>query len=163
MKAMVLYYSKTGTTKQMAQVIAQGMESVDGVQAKVFSLEDIDADWAKESKCVILGTPIYMASIAGEVKSWLESPAAKQAMAGRLGGAFATADYIHGGGELGIRTIFDHMLVYGMLTYSGGGVYGKPVIHLGPVAIKGKLEESTETFALYGTRMATKAIALYGA
>lgn len=161
MKMVVLYYSKTGNTKQMAEVIAKGMRTVASVEAKAFSIEEIDEDWAKESKCIVLGTPIYMASVCGAVKSWLEGPCKKYGLAGKIGGAFATSDYIHGGGELGIRLILDHMLVYGMLTYSGGGAYGKPVIHLGPVALKDHLEESKDTFLLYGQRMATKTIEMY--
>lgn len=162
MKAIVLYHSKTGTTKQMAEVIVKGMVSVEGVEAKAFSIDDIDEAWAKESKCVVLGTPIYMASVTGVIKNWLETSGVKYGLMGKMGGAFATADYVHGGGELGIRTILDHMLTLGMLTYSGGGAYGKPVIHLGPVALKGHLDESIETFELYGQRMATKAIGIYG-
>lgn len=161
MKMTVLYHSQTGNTKQMAEVIAQGMQAVDGVEAKTFPIEDIDEAWAKESKCVVLGTPIYMASVCGAVKTWLEGPCRKYGLAGKIGGAFATADYVHGGGELGIRLILDHMMVYGMLTYSGGGSYGKPVIHLGPVALKGYLEASQETFLLYGQRMAAKTMELY--
>ena len=61
MKMMVLYYSKTGNTKKMADVIAQGMERVPGVQAKTCSIEDVDEAWARESKCIVLGSPIYMA------------------------------------------------------------------------------------------------------
>ena len=48
-----------------------------------------------------------------------------------------------------------------MLTYSGGGSFGKPVIHLGPVALHGHLEESKELFRLYGQRMATKTVSLF--
>lgn len=161
MKMTVLYYSKTENTKEMAAVISQGMMSIDDVEAKIFSIDEIDETWLKESKCVVLGTPIYLASLAGAVKSWLEGPGMKSGLAGKLGGAFATADYIHGGAELGIRTILDHMLVLGMLTYSGGGSFGKPVIHLGPVALKNHLDESKETFRLYGQRMATKAMELF--
>ncbi|MCI8326438.1 MAG: flavodoxin, partial [Lachnospiraceae bacterium] len=51
--------------------------------------------------------------------------------------------------------------VYGMMTYSGGGSLGKPVIHLGPVALSSRLEESEETFLTYGERMATKATELF--
>jgi len=145
----------------MAEVIAEGMQAVAGVEAKAFSIEEIDEAWAKESKCIVLGTPIYMASVCGAVKNWLEGPCQKYDLAGKIGGAFATADYIHGGGELGIRLILDHMMVYGMLTYSGGGAYGKPVIHLGPVALKECLDESKDTFLLYGQRMATKTIELH--
>ena len=161
MKMTVLYYSKSGNTKKMAEIIAEGMQSVSGVEAKAFSIEEIDETWATESKCVVLGTPIYMASVCGAVKNWLEGPCKKYGLTGKIGGAFATADYLHGGGELGIRLILDHMLVYGMLTYSGGGSYGKPVIHLGPVALKDHLEESREVFLLYGQRMAAKTAEMY--
>ena len=161
MKATVLYHSKTGNTRKMAEIIVQGMEAVDNVQAKAFSLEQIDEEWLKESKCVVLGTPIYLASMSGAVKCWLDGPSMKYGLAGKIGGAFATADYLHGGGELGIGAILDHMLVLGMLTYSGGGAYGKPVIHLGPVALSSQLDDSSETFRLYGQRMATKAVELF--
>lgn len=158
----VLYHSKSGTTKQMAEVIAAGMETVEAVQAKAFSIEDCDEEWVKESKCIVLGSPIYMASVCSEIKKWLETTCRNYQLAGKIGGAFATADYVHGGGELGIRLILDHMLVHGMLTYSGGGSFGKPVIHLGPVALKEHLEESKETFSLYGSRMATKTKEIFG-
>ena len=131
MKMTVLYHSVTGNTKTMAQVIAEGMMTVAGVEAKAFPIENWDAAWVKESKCVVLGTPIYLA-------------------------------YLHGGGDLGIQTILNHMMVLGMLTYSGGGSFGKPVIHLGPVALHGHLEESKELFRLYGQRMATKTVSLFG-
>ena len=161
MKMTVLYYSKTGNTKHMADIIAEGMQSVDGVEAKTFPIDQIDEAWAKESKCIVLGSPIYMSNVCGAIKSFLEGPCTKCGLTGKLGGAFATADYIHGGGELGIRLILDHMMVFGMLTYSGGGSCGKPVIHLGPVAINGHLEESRDTFLVYGKRMAAKAAELF--
>lgn len=161
MKMTVLYHSKTGTTEKMAAVIAEGMKAVAGVEAKTFAIDAAEADWVKESSCVVLGTPIYMSNVAAAVKTWLDGPARTYNLAGKIGGAFATADYIHGGGELGIRTILDHMLVLGMLTYSGGGAYGRPVIHLGPVAVKDHIKDCEETFRLYGQRMAEKTKTLF--
>ena len=151
MKMMVLYYSKTGNTRKMAEVIVRGMERVPGVQAKTCSIEEVDEAWAKESRCIVLGS----------VKAWLEGPCKRCELAGKVGGAFATANYLHGGGDLGIRLILDHMMVHGMLTYSGGGAYGNPIIHLGPVALGGHLEESEETFLAYGERMARKTAELF--
>lgn len=162
MKMTVVYHSKTGTTKKMAEVIVEGMNSVSGVEAKAFSVEAIDESWAQESKCLVVGSPIYVSSISGAVKTWLEGACKKCNLAGKIGGAFATADYVHGGGDLGIRLILDHMMVYGMLTYSGGSSFGKPIIHLGPVAIKAQMEEYEDTFRLYGQRMATKTVELFG-
>lgn len=161
MKASVFYYSVTEETKAMAEVIATSMNTVDGMEAKAFSIDAFDEEWAKESKCVIIGTPIYMATLTGELKVWLENVAPNLELAGKLGGAFATARYIHGGGEAGIRTILDHMLCFGMLTYSAGGAQGKPVIHLGPVSINDYKADCLPTFEVYGKRMAEKAVELF--
>jgi len=161
MKLAVIYHSKTGTTKQMAEVIVDGITSVEGAKAKAFSIDEIDADWVKESKCVIVGSPVYMASFSGTVKNWLDGPCVKLGLAGKMGGAFATANYLHGGGEIAIQSILSHLMVCGMLAYSGGGSFGKPVIHLGPVAIRERLEESTEVFRIYGQRMATKTLEFF--
>lgn len=100
--------------------------------------------------------------MASPVKVWLEKSAGPCGLAGKLGGAFATADYIHGGGDIGVQVILTHMMVHGMLVYSGGYAYGVPVVHLGPVAISKSLEESTDTFFEYGKRMATKTKELAG-
>ncbi|MDO5537812.1 MAG: flavodoxin [Desulfovibrionaceae bacterium] len=160
--AAVLYFSKSGNTAKMADVIAEGMGRVPGLTAKAFSLENADEDWIRNSRCLVLGSPIYVSSVAAPVKSWLDGPARGLGLPGKLGGAFATCDYVHGGGDLGIRLILDHMLVYGMLAYSGGGACGKPVIHLGPVAIAGRLAEYRETFLAFGERMAKKTVELFG-
>ena len=54
-------------------------------------------------------------------------------------------------------------MVMGALTYSGGSSYGKSVIHLGPVGIDNTLDinEFSENFVVYGTRMAAKAMELF--
>ena len=162
MKTIVLYDSRTGHTKQMAETIAAGMEKVDGVQAKACSITEMDVAWAQESKCIVLGAPIYFATISAAMKTFLEGPFLKSRPVGKLGGAFATANYVHGGGDLGIRLMLDHMMVCGMLTYSGGGAFGKPVVHIGPVAIAENLQDYAGTFETYGERMARKAVELFG-
>lgn len=161
-KAAVVYYSKSGHTEQVAQAIAEGMAAVDGVEARAFPVDEVDEAWVRESTCVVVGTPTYYASLAAPAKAWLEGPALACGLAGKLGGAFATEDYVHGGGELAIRSILDHELVFGMLTYSGGGSQGKPVVHLGPVATSEELEKALPTCRLYGRRMAQKAVELFG-
>lgn len=160
-KMSVLYYSKSGNTRRMAQAIADGMESAGDVEARIFPLDAVDEAFVKESCCVVLGTPTYLASMAGAVKSFLDGPSMKLGLAGKLGGAFATADYLHGGADLAIQGILSHLMVLGMLVYSGGGAYGKPIVHLGPVALKEYLEQYEPLFRLYGQRMATKAKELF--
>ena len=166
MKLSVIYHSVSGNTARMAQVIAEGMKSVPGVEAQAFSIDAVDQDFAKESRCLVLGCPTYVADTSAQTHLWMEQELGKLAPAGKLGGAFATAQYIHGVGELAIRSLLDHMLTMGMLTYSGGGSLGRPVIHLGPVAIAQAgdteaLMEFDNTFRLYGQRMARKAMELF--
>lgn len=162
MKAIVLYESKTGNTQKMAEAIASGMRKVEGVEVKTCPIEAVDFEWARESKCIILGSPTYCANVSGSVKTFLEGPFRECAPVGKLGGAFATANYVHGGGDLGVTLILEHMLVFGMLIYSGGGAFGTPVVHLGPVAWSPHLEEFSEIFSLYGERMAGKALEIFG-
>lgn len=162
MKMAIVFYTRSGTTKRMAEIICEGMERVEGVEVGVFPLDEIDADFIKDSKCVVLGTPTYHASFAGAVKMWFEEKSRTFGLAGKIGGAFATQNYLHGGGDIAIQAVLDHMLVGGMIAYSGGGSFGVPVIHLGPVAIKEKAEEADETFRIYGERMAKKTTELFG-
>ncbi|MCC8180042.1 MAG: NAD(P)H-dependent oxidoreductase [Planctomycetes bacterium] len=154
MKAAVLYYTRTNNTKKMAEMVVEGMKTVSGFDAQAFALDGVDADFVKAAKCVIVGTPVYLASMAAPVKVWLDDGAMKLGLNGKIGGAFATANFIHGGGELAVQQILSHMLVLGMFAYSGGGAHGQPVIHLGPVAIGNDLAAFNETFKTYGARMA---------
>lgn len=157
----VLYYSQSGNTGKMAEVIVEGINRVEGVKAKAFGIDAIDEEYVKNSKCVIVGTPTHMADMAPAVKTWFVESARKYGLAGKIGGVFATANYYHGGSELAMQGMATQMLVLGMLVHSGGGAYGVPIIHIGPAAFGGKLEESEELFLTYGERMALKTIEIF--
>lgn len=163
MKMAVIYHSVTGNTKHMGEIIVNGMNSISGVEAKSFSIDDVDTTFVKESKCVVFGSPIYAAHITGQMMNYLLAESGKLGLAGKLAGAYTTAQYVHGGAELGIREMLDHCMVMGALIYSGGGSLGKPVIHLGPVGIDNTLdiEQFAENFEIYGKCMAEKAMELF--
>ena len=103
MKVSIIYDSKTGHTARMAEYIAQGVLSVDNPEAKTFSIDAVDADCVKESSAVIIGTPTYHGYLTARMKQWLETGLSLLDVAGKLGGAYATAGYIHGGGDLAIH------------------------------------------------------------
>lgn len=112
----------------------------------------------KESDALIVGTPTYNGYLTARMKAWLESAPVKLNVAGKLGGAYATAAFIHGGGDLAIQCILTHLMVDGMMVYSSGQAKGMPVIHLGPVAIGPDLDSFAELFRIYGKRMAEQAM-----
>ena len=146
MKLAVIYDTKTGTTKQAAEWIAEGMQKVSGV----------------------IGCPTYAALMTPGMRTWLLESAGKLEMAGKLGGAFATEQYTHGGANLVIQSILTNELVFGMLCYSGGAACGRPVIHIGPVGVNDNMEKFNgmenykDYFNIYGERFATKAAELFG-
>lgn len=69
MKMSVLYYTRTGHTRQMAEQIVRGMAEQPGVEARAFSIDQVDEDFVRDSRCVILGTPTYFASTAAAAPS----------------------------------------------------------------------------------------------
>lgn len=163
MKMSVIYHSVTGNTKNMGEKIVEGMNLVTGVEAKCFSIDNIDEEFVKESKCVVFGSPIYAAHITGQMMNFMLEKAGKLNLSGKLCGAYTTAQYAHGGAELGIQEMLNHMMVQGGLIYSGGASFGKPVIHLGPVGIDNTMdiEQFVDYFVIYGNRMASKAVELW--
>ena len=166
MKLSVIYDSKTGNTRRAAGWIAEGMRSA-GAEAAAFSIDEIDEAFVRESKGAVIGCPSYAAMMTPDMRSWLMG-AGKLGFAGKLGGAFSTEQYTHGGGESVVRSILGAEIVLGMLCFSGGGSFGRPVIHLGPIGVNGnvephnKLENYEENFRIFGRRFAAKATELFG-
>lgn len=167
LKAAIIFYSETGNTKRVAEFIQEGMEK-SGAEVRLYNLkeEQPDADYVRECRCVLCGTPAYYANMCWQIKKWLDMTP-NVLMAGKLGGAFATAGCVHGGGDVAVLTILQHLLVKGMVIYSSGAEYGRPVIHLGPVGIKSttakaaELEKQKDLFVLFGERFTHKATELF--
>lgn len=153
MKVAIVYDSRTHTTEKAAGFIAEGLNSVADIEVKCFNIDEVDFDYIRQSNMVIFGSPTYMASVTAKMKSWLEANAEKLDLAGKLGGAYATEQYIHGGAENAIQEMLVFMMVMGMMTYSGGSACGKPVIHLGPVGMSQDIDSFKELFVTYGKRM----------
>ena len=160
MKISILYFSQTGNTRKMAEAIAEGAGSVPGMEVRLFSLDAIDKEFLSASKAVFFGTPTYLASTCWQWKKWFDEPA-PCSLGGKLGAVFATANFVQGGADIAIQTLLMHMMVKGMLVYSGGGTCGLPYIHLGAVALKENLEESRPMFRIFGERVARKALELF--
>lgn len=160
MKLAIVYFSRTGKTKAYAQAVAAGAEKIAGTEARCFPLEEIDREFLAESNAVVFGAPTYYANTCWQMKRWFDE-SKEFSLSGKLGGAFVTADYVQGGGDVGLLTLLQHMLVKGMVVYSGGSSQGQPFLHLGPVLVKGREEENRKHCEVFGERMARKAGELF--
>ncbi|MBC8569766.1 flavodoxin family protein [Zongyangia hominis] len=163
MKISLLYYSKTGRTRDIAQAILEGiLEEAPECEVRAFPLDAIEDAFLSQSQAVVFGTPTYYANTCWQVKKWFDE-SHRYRLEGKLGAVFATADYIQGGADTAIMNIIGHMLVKGMLVYSGGSALGQPYLHLGCVVVKDQVETGKAQAKVFGRRIAAKANALFGA
>ncbi|MCD8391313.1 MAG: flavodoxin family protein [Firmicutes bacterium] len=165
MNLAIIYYSETGHTQTKGEQIAEGMKK-QGAEVRMFNLKDGQPDKEYIESCagIVFGTPTYYASTCWQLKKFFDADSSGIKLAGKLGGVYATANWAQGGADVANLTIVGHMLVKGMLAYSSGGEYGKPIVHLGPTALVNEadcFDNSKELFEIYGERFAKKAKELF--
>jgi NAD(P)H dehydrogenase (quinone) len=119
-KVLVVYYSKTGFTKQMALAVVEGVKKVPGVQVRILSVNEAgttDVLWADG---IIVGSPVYNAATAPPVQQFINSwPFNNAPMKDKIGAAFVTGAGISAGEELAQLNILRSMLVFGMIVVGG--------------------------------------------
>jgi len=129
-KVLIVYYSRTGSTEEMAELIREGVES-EGVKAECKKVEEVSAGEFLEYGGIIIGSPTYYGSMSYEVKKLLdESVEFHGKLRGKVGAAFTSAANIGGGNETTIMDILKAFLIHGMVVE--GDSDGD---HYGPVAI----------------------------
>ncbi len=161
MKVAVIYHSQSGNTRKLAEAIAAGAAASDAVEARAMDLGQIDEAYVAEAKAVIFGCPTYCGSYSWQIKQWFDTT--RVSLAGKIGSAFATENYLGGGADLAALGLAGCMLVHGMLVYSAGFTQEGPITHYGAVAIKAGDEWQQQRARLLGQRVAAKALELFAA
>ena len=142
---LVLYYSRHGATRKLAELIAQGIESVPGAEARLRTvpavstvieatqpaIPDGGAPYVElqdlaECAGLALGSPTRFGNMAASMKYFLDGTAAEW-LAGTLSGkpavVFASTGSLHGGQEATLLSMMIPLLHHGML------VMGLPYTH----------------------------------
>ena len=142
---LVLYYSRHGATRKLAELIAQGIESVPGVDARLRTVpavstvtEATEADIPSAGAPYVelqdladcaglaLGSPTRFGNMAASVKYFLDGTAA-QWLSGTLSGkpavVFTSTGSLHGGQESTLLTMMIPLLHHGMM------IMGLPYTH----------------------------------
>ncbi|MGE5893394.1 MAG: flavodoxin family protein, partial [bacterium] len=128
MQVLVLYYSKNGNTKKLAEEIAKGVESAN-VEAVLKNTREVTKDDFTGSAGIIAGSPVYFGVMAADLKRVFdEFIGVRRKMENKVGAAFATGGHHTGGKETTIFSILQCMLIYGMIIVgdpmSASGHYG---------------------------------------
>jgi len=118
-KVLIQYYSETGHTQQMAELIMRGAARVAGIEVRIKNIEEstaADIFWADG---IALGAPCHLASIPWKVKKfWDEiTDDAWGKIDGKFGCAFSSAGGLGGGPELTCMALLTIMMNYGMIVF----------------------------------------------
>ncbi len=134
---LVLYYSPGGTTAEMANVIARGVEEIDGMQARVRTVPAVSPtteqsepeipedgplyatlDDLSECDGLIFGCPTHFGNMPAAMKHFIDGTSALW-MGGKLAGkpaaVFSASTSMHGGQETTLLTMILPLLHHGML------------------------------------------------
>ena len=127
---IVIYYSRGGTTKKMAEIIADEISKTD-VSVDLFSVSEITAEQLLDYDGIIVGSPTYYGTLAAQIKELFDKSVAFHGkLDSKVGAAFSSAANLAGGNETTILSILEAMLIHGMIIQ--GDFKGD---HYGPVAI----------------------------
>lgn len=147
---LILYYSRHGATKELAQLIARGVEKVPQMQARLRTVPEISThceqvadeipdkgaiyvsnEDLQECSGLILGSPTRFGNMASPLKYFIDSTSS-QWLAGTLrdkpAGVFTSSSSLHGGQESTLLSMMLPLLHHGMLMV--GIPYSEPALSL---------------------------------
>ena len=148
-KILVVYYSRGGNTKSMAESVAEGIRK-EGLDAVLKDVLDVAVDELLDYDGFAVGSPTYYGSMAAQIKQLFDDSVKLHGkLDAKAGAAFASSANIAGGNETTILDIINAMLIHGMI------VQGDPKgDHYGPVAIGAPDERSVNECLRMGSRLA---------
>lgn len=127
-KVLVVYHSRTGNTRGMAQAVAEGVKEVAGVDVVLKEAEQVSVSDLIGADALAFGSPTYFSYMAGVLKGILdEAYLSRNQIRGKPFVAFASG----GGGQIrsvqsiesvaascGLHKVCDGVAVGGMPTES---------------------------------------------
>jgi NAD(P)H dehydrogenase (quinone) len=148
-KALVIYYSRGGTTKKMAEGVAEGIKK-EAVSVTLKDVKDVGVDELLEYDAIVIGSPTYYGSMSAEIKKLLDDSVKFHGkLDGKIGAAFSSSANVAGGNETTILDILNAMLIHGMI------IQGDPQgDHYGAVAVGSVDSRAAKECLRMGSRIA---------
>lgn len=146
---LVLYYSARGSVRQLADVVARGVESVPGLRARVRTVPRVapvtqaaepavppegapyvEAHDLAECAGLAMGSPTRFGNMAAPMKHFVDSLAGewtRGTLEGKPAAVFTSSSTMHGGQETTLVTMMVPLLHHGMVIV--GLPYSLPDLH----------------------------------
>ena len=144
-KVLILFFSKSGNTAKMADVVAEGVRN-SGAEAFVKDVKETDVGELLKVDGIIIGSPTYYGTMAAQIKKFIDDSVKYHGkLVGKVGGAFASSGGLAGGNETTVLDIIKALLIHGMII--PGNVEGD---HYGAVAVGAPDKRSAEQCRIVG-------------
>src|SRR5580698_6258770 len=133
---LVLYYSRSGATAELARQVCRGVESAAGASARLRTVQPVAAqsevppqpvpasgapyatlEDLRDTHALVLGSPTRFGNMAAPLKYFLDSTASlwlSGALAGKPAGVFTSTQTMHGGQETTLLSMMLPLLHHGM-------------------------------------------------
>lgn len=129
-RGLVVYYSRSGNTKAMAEAVAGAMNAA-GLPTECKSVEKVQLEDLLAADAIAVGTPTYYGQAAAPIADLFDRSVKKHGrLEGKIGAAFSSSAHLGGGNETAICDILHRMLIHGMILQ--GDPRGD---HYGPVSV----------------------------
>jgi len=143
---LVLYYSRHGSTAELARQACRGVESIDGMTARLRTVPGVSSNTEQLQPAVpdegppfathddlarcaglLMGSPTRFGNMAAALKYFLDGTASlwmSSALAGKPAGVFTSTQTLHGGQESTLLSMMLPLFHHGM--YLVGLPYSEP-------------------------------------
>jgi NAD(P)H dehydrogenase (quinone) len=136
-KILILYFSRNGSTAEMANHIARGVEMVQGAEAVLRTVPDVSTDCEKTAASIpshgaiyatlddlklcdglAMGSPTHFGNMASPLKYFIDTTTEvwfSGALTGKPASVFTSTGSMHGGQESTLLTMMLPLFHHGML------------------------------------------------
>jgi len=133
-KVLVQYYSETGHTKEMAELVAEGAAQTPGIEVRLRSVTECTLEDLLWCDGLAIGAPTHLGSIPWKLKKWWDDAVGEAwgKIDGKFACAFSSEGGLGGGAELTCLGLLIILLNYGFLVF-GATDYVAPLrtLHYG--------------------------------
>jgi NAD(P)H dehydrogenase (quinone) len=146
---LILYYSQNGSTHKLARAIAEGVDGIKGIEARLRTVPKVSTnceateptipsegdiycteDDLKNCAGLLLGSPTRFGNMAAALKYFLDGTAnlwVNGHLEGKPAGAFTSTSSLHGGQEATLLSMMIPLLHHGMIIT--GIPYSQSALH----------------------------------
>lgn len=157
-RVLVLYDTRTGNTKKMAELVAEGARSVEGIEVRMRFVEEATKEDVLWADGLAVGSPTNMGLVSWRLKRFFDDVLGELwgQIDGKIACAFSSSGGWGGGNEIACMSILTMLMNFGFLVFGVTDYVGKKfTLHYGAVvAGEPRTEAEKEACIRLGKRLA---------